>query len=73
MTTEEADRQAYKRLRDRGLRPDRIEGCAAIEPTATNETLAWAAGLSEEAIVRQREAMADANDLTELLEERGAA
>ena len=60
LPTTDRDRAAYKRLRDRGLRPQRIAGCADIEATATRESLSWGQGLTEAQMQTAREGMAEA-------------
>lgn len=57
------DLAAYKRLRDRGLRPTRIDGCAALEATATRDSLAWGRDMTEDQMQRAREGMAKALEL----------
>lgn len=54
------DLAAYKRMRDRGLRPPRIAGCAELEATATRESLSWGQGLTETQMQTAREGMAEA-------------
>lgn len=57
-----ADREAFQRLRMRGLRPDHVDGCAALELTATRESLGWGKNLTAEEIVEARQGMADAQE-----------
>lgn len=58
--TSDADRAAYARLRQRGLHPDHIDGCAEIEATATRESLGWGKNLTPEQIAEQQEAQSAA-------------
>jgi hypothetical protein len=60
------DFAAYRRMRKRGLWPEHIEGCAAIEATATYDNLSWGQGLTEEQIAEQKEVVL-------LMEELGLA
>jgi hypothetical protein len=51
----EEDYAAYRRLRAKGLWPEHIEGCAAIEATANVDNLTWGQGLTEEQIAQHKQ------------------
>lgn len=59
----DADMVAYRRLRAKGLRPARIDGCAALEATATRDSLSWGRGMTDDQMQRAREGMAKAIEL----------
>lgn len=57
------DLAAFRRMRARGLHPSRIDGCAALEASATRESLTWGEGMTVEQVQNTREAMAKAVEL----------
>jgi hypothetical protein len=57
------DFAAYKRMRAKGLWPQRIDGSAELEDGATRESLSWGLGLTADEIEEGKEGMLEAEEL----------